>query len=149
MTRALSLLALLVLAAGCDSSSSEPFDIAPLLGTYTGTRTVSNGRTTTVEDVTATFEANPDLGSFLLTVQTPDGPPERTGGTYDEDGLRVDLVQGSASIQFRVGSDGRLRGDFDLFGVDGDISGTLTPSRFDLVFSSDENDDRSEIRTTR
>ena len=145
-----ALLLLCVLVAGCDSSGSG-FDISDLLGTYNGARTIIEGDSRTTEDITFTVRANESAQTVELALAPEFGGEEVIRGTYDDDGIVVDFAQSGASFDFTVDRDGDIDGTFGAFGISGEVTGVLTPTRFDLTFASagDENATRTEIRTSR
>ena len=151
MLRPALALVVLVWLTGCDSS--DTFDMSPYLGVYTGTRTVTDEGRSDTEDVTFTVTADEAARTVAFTLRSEFGP-ERIGGTYDEGGVTVDASQGGISLRFTVDLDGDIDGTYSAFDQPGDVSGVLTPSRFDLTFTpeaapGEERTALTEIRTSR
>ena len=149
MRRTAGFLLVLLVLAGCDSSDPA-FDIADYVGTYEGTRTVtdSDGSTDT-EDISFTISADTDAQTVAFALRPEAGASEVLPGTYDEDGIEALLDAGIARIGFSVSRDGSVTGTFSAFNASGTISGTLTPSRFDLLFRDEDGRLQTEIRTSR
>ena len=150
LVRALLLLPLLV-AVGCDSGATDDsFDVSAYLGTYAGTRTVTDEGRADIEDVTVTFTSEERAGTFVLELTPEFGPPERIGGTFTDDGADFQVMENGFRFGFTVDRDGDIAGTYDVFEEAGSITGTLTPSRFDLTFQPDDGEStRTAIRTTR
>ena len=147
-------LAALVWLAGCDASDPSDTFVSPLLGVYTGTRTVTDEDRSDVEDVTFTVAADEDARTISFTLRPESGGPERIDGTYDESGVTVDVAQDGVSFRFTVDPGGDIDGTYSAFDQPGDVSGVLTPSRFDLTFTpgaaaGETGTATTEIRTSR
>ena len=152
MSRRFRFLALLplLLAVGCDSGAS--FDVSAYVGTYAGTRTITEGPDGQgdVQSITITILANEDAGTVRLALDPEFGPAEVLNGTYDDDGFLFRAMEPGFDFTFTAGPDGAVRGTSSTFGQEGTISGTFTPSRIDLTFEAEDPAGvRTEIRTRR
>ena len=126
-----------LLLAGCDSNSDEPFDINNYLGTYDGTATqriaLPDGTTTTqMTNGSVTFSSDA-AGQVMLSASsaTPGEAPLLFNGTYDDTGMRFRIDQSEQFFEIVFDEDGDASGGgtVDVFGVilDGEVSGRLTP----------------------
>ena len=140
-----------LLVSGCDGVTSEStFDVSAYVGTYTGTRAVIDAGSRDTENVTFAIATNDASRTVTLTLTPESGPPEVLTGAYNDGGIDISTTQSGITIGFSVLPDESIVGTFSAFGQTGTISGTLTPTRFDLTFTpTDPDGARTEIRTSR
>ncbi|MFN3595981.1 MAG: hypothetical protein ACK41D_01770 [Rubricoccaceae bacterium] len=122
-------LLLALLAAGCDSGNPggppQSF-VTPLLGTYSGTRVVTEGsRPPTTENVTITITQDPARASVRLTLTSGSGTPEVTEGVYNDREIRLGGSADGIQIEFVVDRNGNVTGSGQLARPDG-LRGTIT-----------------------
>ena len=127
------------------------YNVTPLIGAYSGTRTITTAGVPEVQNVTFTVSADRPKRKITMSLQPPTGSPEIIEGTYDDNSIDVNSSRNGASIRFSVGTDGQLAGTYSAGDVPGTISGQITASRFDLTFTPTTagTGARTEIRTTR
>lgn len=133
------LLALLV--AGCDSGnpSGPPQSfVTPLLGTYTGTRVVTEGnRPPTTENITIEITRDAARASVRLALTSGNNQPEITEGVYNDREMRLGGSAEGIRLEFVVDRSGAVSGSGDLNRPDGlrgtvTVSGNMTPNAIAL-----------------
>ena len=147
-----------LLLAGCDSNSDEPFAIDDYMGTYDGTATqrieLPDGTTTTqMTNGSVTFSSDA-AGQVMLSASsaTPGEAPLLLDGTYDETGMRFQLDQSELfvfEIVFDEDGDASGGGTVDFFDIilDGEVSGRLTPRQVDLELDFDVTEGNADVPT--
>ncbi|WP_420455329.1 hypothetical protein [Rubrivirga sp.] len=153
--------ALAVWVAACDASAPVSFDIASVVGVYTGTRTVDVlGAEPEVAPATVTISADAPSRTISFAVGVRGESAIVLPGTYTEAGvISAGNALGSAglSVEFVVDPTGTLRGAYAVVGPDslgtpvtGIVEGRLVPGQFLLTLVEPEAGGvRTEVRASR